>query len=89
MDIEMKKKENTAKMETLEVTAQEEQETVKAKAADEGQRVKRYTVKVNTNPSYCGIGAGSVQFAEGEAHITSERMAEWFREHSGYTVTEE
>lgn len=45
-------------------------------------------IKVTTNPDYCGIGAGGVQFANGEAHITSERMAEWFREHEGYEVTE-
>ena len=89
MYIKMTKKENTTKMEPLEVAMQGEQETAKAKTADEGQKVKRYTVKVNANPSYCGIGAGSTQFANGKAHITSERMAEWFREHSGYTVTEE
>ena len=85
----MTKKENAEKMEALEAAAQETQETVKEKTTDENQKVKRYTVKVDANPSYCGIGAGSVQFADGEAHITSERMAEWFREHSGYTVIEE
>ena len=47
-----------------------------------------YIVKVKNNPSFCGIGAGGVQFANGEAHITSDRMAEWFREHNGYEVTE-
>ena len=51
-------------------------------------QVKNYVIKVTTNPDYCGIGAGGVQFANGEAHITSERMAEWFREHEGYEVTE-
>lgn len=49
---------------------------------------KGYIVKVKSNPAFCGIGAGGVQFANGEAHVTSERMAEWFREHNGYTVTE-
>ena len=51
-------------------------------------QVKNYVIKVTTNPDYCGIGAGGVQFANGEAHITSERMAEWFREHEGSEVTE-
>ncbi len=51
-------------------------------------QVKNYVIKVTTNPDYCGIGAGGIQFANGEAHITSERMAEWFREHDGYEVTE-
>lgn len=48
---------------------------------------KGYIVKVKPNPAFCGIGAGGVQFANGEAHVTSERMAEWFREHNGYEVT--
>ncbi len=47
---------------------------------------KGFIVKVVGNPAYCGIGAGGVQFANGEAYITSERMAEWFREHEGYEV---
>lgn len=49
---------------------------------------KGFIVKVTGNPAYCGIGAGGVQFANGEAHIASERMAEWFREHEGYEVIE-
>lgn len=70
--------------------AKEEAET---KAAQKTQAVqieskKNYIVKVKNNPSFCGIGAGGVQFANGEAHITSDRMAEWFREHNGYEVTE-
>lgn len=48
--------------------------------------VKSYTVKVKGNPTYCGIGAGGVQFANGQAVITSDRMAAWFREHDGYEV---
>lgn len=50
---------------------------------------KGFLIKVAGNKNYCGVGAGGVQFANGEAHITSERMAEWFREHNGYDVTEE
>ncbi len=49
---------------------------------------KTYIVKVKNNPNFCGIGAGGVQFANGEATVTSERMAVWFKEHSGYEVTE-
>ena len=47
-----------------------------------------YIVKVKNNPDFCGIGAGGVQFANGEAKVTSDRMAAWFREHEGYEVTE-
>lgn len=47
----------------------------------------KWNVSVNENPSYCGIGAGGVQFANGKAEITSKRMADWFMEHDGYTVT--
>lgn len=49
---------------------------------------KAYIVKVNNNPDFCGIGAGGVQFANGEAKVTSDRMAAWFKEHDGYEVTE-
>ena len=45
-----------------------------------------WTVSVNNNAAYCGIGAGGVQFANGKADITSKRMADWFTEHDGYTV---
>lgn len=45
-----------------------------------------WTVSVNNNDTYCGIGAGGVQFANGKAEITSKRMADWFTEHDGYTV---
>jgi len=58
-------------------------EDAESKAAQD----KGYIVKVKSNPAFCGIGAGGVQFANGEAHVTSERMAEWFREHNGYEVT--
>ena len=61
-------------------------EDAESKAAQATQD-KGYIVKVKSNPAFCGIGAGGVQFANGEAHVTSERMAEWFREHNGYEVT--
>lgn len=54
-----------------------------------GKSEKSYRVKVTANPEFCGIGAGGVQFAHGEALIRSKRMAEWFREHDGYTVTDQ
>lgn len=63
------------------------QKVLDAKEKAEAQP-KGFIVEVAGNPAYCGIGAGGVQFANGEAHITSERMAEWFREHDGYKVTE-
>lgn len=47
-----------------------------------------YIVKVKNNPDFCGIGAGGVQFANGKAKVTSDRMAAWFKEHDGYEVTE-
>jgi len=60
----------------------------KEKAEKQAAQPTGYVVKVTNNPRFCGIGAGGVQFANGEAHITSDRMAEWFREHNGYEVTE-
>lgn len=50
--------------------------------------VKTYIVKVKNNPEFCGKGAGGVQFANGKAENVSERMANWFKEHQGYTVEE-
>ena len=49
---------------------------------------KTFIVKVKNNPNFCGIGAGGAQFAQGEARIESERLANWFKEHDGYIVTE-
>lgn len=49
---------------------------------------KTYIVTVNDNPNFCGIGAGGAQFAQGKATVTNERLANWFRVHDGYTVTE-
>ncbi len=66
-----------------QIQDQEQKQEASEKAA------KSYTVKVTGNPTYCGVGAGGVQFANGQAVITSDRMAAWFREHEGYEVTEE
>lgn len=49
---------------------------------------KKYLIKVTSNPTFTGYDAGNVAFANGEAIITSERMASWFMEHEGYEVTE-
>ncbi len=48
----------------------------------------RYLIEVTANPDCCEIGAGGVQFAHGKAEITDVRMAEWYKTHKGYTVTE-
>lgn len=50
---------------------------------------KIFIVEVKNNPNFCGIGAGGAQFAQGKARVTSERLANWFKEHDGYTVTAE
>lgn len=54
--------------------------------AKETKKATGYVVKVKNNPNFCGKGAGGVQFANGQATITSDRMANWFKEHPGYTV---
>ena len=46
-----------------------------------------WLIDVKNNTAFCGIGAGGVQFANGQAIIHSERMARWFMEHDGYVVT--
>ena len=50
---------------------------------------KSWIVSVINCSTYCGIGAGGVQFANGRAEITSKRMADWFKEHEGYNVIEQ
>lgn len=75
----------------VESNVQETVETVETTETVEAvkeNKKKAYVITVVGNSSYCGIGAGGVQFANGKAHITSDRMADWFREHDGYTVTE-
>lgn len=46
----------------------------------------KYIIKVETNPSFCGIDAGGVQFANGQAIIEECPLLNWFREHEGYSV---
>ncbi len=50
---------------------------------------KVYIVSVKNNEQFCGIGAGGTQFAQGKARIENKRLADWFKEHEGYDVTEE
>lgn len=57
-------------------------------AAKKAKAVTGYEIKVVGNTEFCGVGAGGVQFAYGKAQITGGRMVDWFREHSGYEVTE-
>ena len=56
--------------------------------AKKPETVKSYKIVVKANPQFCGICAGGVQFANGEAVIPDGRMVEWFKEHAGYEVTE-
>ena len=46
----------------------------------------KYIIKVETNPTFCGIDAGCVQFANGQAIIEECPLLNWFREHEGYSV---
>lgn len=57
-------------------------------AVKKSKKVMGYEITVKTNPGFCGIDAGGVQFAYGKAQISNGRMADWFREHEGYEVTE-
>lgn len=57
-------------------------------ATKKTKKVTGYEIKVVTNPNFCGIDAGGVQFSYGKAQIAEGRMVEWFREHDGYEVTE-
>ena len=46
----------------------------------------KYIIKVETNPTFCGIDAGGVQFANGLAIIEECPLLNWFKEHEGYSV---
>lgn len=51
------------------------------------KQATKWKVEVVTNPNFCGIDAGGVQFAHGKAEITDPWLAEWFGTHEGYKVT--
>lgn len=57
-------------------------------AAKKAKAVTGYEIRVVTNPDFCGVDAGGVQFSYGKAQIAEGRMVDWFREHEGYEVTE-
>ena len=57
-------------------------------ATKKTKAVTGYEIKVVTNPDFCGVDAGGVQFSYGKAQIAGGRMVDWFREHEGYEVTE-
>lgn len=69
--------ENTKKIDNTTEAVEEKKVTKKAPS---------FVVTVESNPSFCGIDAGGVQFANGKAVITDVRMANWFKEHDGYKV---
>ncbi len=50
--------------------------------------MKKYKIKVKNNPNYCGIGAGSIQFAYGESIVNEGNLVNWYKEHDGYEVEE-
>lgn len=52
------------------------------------RKEKTYIVTVEGNDKYCGEGAGGAQFAHGQATITNDRLAKWFKAHKGYKVEE-
>lgn len=78
----MAAKNKTEMTETVETA-----ETVNETAAKAEKPVEMWIVTVDNNPQFCGKGAGGAQFANGKAEVYSERLAQWFREHPGYTVT--
>ena len=73
---------------TTEETKAEAPETpAKDKPKKERKEAKTFTVTVKNN--FTGVGAGGVAFANGKAVGVNARMAEWFRNHEGYTVKPE
>ncbi len=80
-----------ATKETKETKTMEQADIAVESAAVESAAVKpkSWIVSVINGSTYCGIGAGGVQFANGRAEITSKRMADWFKEHEGYNVIEQ
>lgn len=57
-------------------------------AATTEEKTATYEIEITTNPSYCGIGAGGVQFASGKGITHRMRVADWYKEHENYQVTE-
>lgn len=90
MNMTAKETKETKTMEQADVSV----ESAAVKQADvavesAAAKPKSWIVSVINGSTYCGIGAGGVQFANGRAEITSKRMADWFKEHEGYNVIEQ
>lgn len=49
---------------------------------------KVYNIEVVSNPNFCGTDVADVQFSHGKARVTDPWIAEWYRTHDGYKVTE-
>ena len=47
-------------------------------------KVKQFVVKTK-DPKYCGVGAGGVQFAYGQAVVNEGWVLDWYRK-KGYKV---
>ncbi len=77
---------NTVNVEGTAANAGEDAEKAVESRKTAKKRVTAWKVRVKNNPGFCGIGAGGVQFANGQAEVHSERMAQWFMEHEGYEV---
>lgn len=50
------------------------------------KELKVYIVKTPVE-NYCGVGAGGIQFAHGQAEVCEGWLLDWFREH-GYEAVE-
>lgn len=50
------------------------------------KKAKKYLIKT-PNSNYCGVGAGGVQFAYGQAEVLEGWVCEWYKER-GYEVVE-
>lgn len=48
------------------------------------KKAKQFVVKTK-DPKYCGVGAGGVQFAYGQAIVNEGWVLDWYRK-KGYTV---
>lgn len=59
-----------------------------AKTAAKAETKKVYIVEVESNPNFCGVDVSNVQFAYGKAKVTDPWIAEWYKTHDGYKVTE-
>lgn len=79
----------SAKTENKEIQATIGEETISNQDSTAvNMKEKKFLVKVTENPNFCGIGAGGVPFANGQATIGEGTLVNWFKEHNGYEVKE-